>query len=117
MSAPTHVSPFDAPSTRSGQVGYASASTAQAAQATQATSSPVADAVIEIERTINRLDRAVDELAARLAPVRVTTIAANSEIPVSPVVHSPLFNALDSLNDRLRCVELTLTRISESLEI
>ncbi|HGP4432972.1 TPA: hypothetical protein ACLMYU_005255 [Pseudomonas aeruginosa] len=115
MSAPTPVSPFDAPSTRSGQVGYASASAAQAAEST--TSSPVADAVTEIERTINRLDRAVDELAARLAPVRVTTVAANNEIPVSPTVHSPLFNALDSLNDRLRYVELALTRVSESLEI
>lgn len=115
MSAPTHVSPFDAPSTRSGQVGYASASTAQAAQSTA--SSPVADAIVEIERTINRLDRAVDELAVRLTPVMLTTIKANNEVPVSPAVHSPLFNTLDSLNDRLRYVELALIRINESLEI
>lgn len=115
MFAPTPISPFDAPSTRSGQVGYASASAAQAAEST--TSSPVADAIVEIERTVNRLDRAVDELAARLAPVMLTTVKANNDVPVSPAVHSPLFNALDSLNDRLRCVELTLTRISESLEI
>ena len=115
MSAPTPVSPFDTPSTRSGQIGYAPASTAQAAEST--TSSPVADAIVEIERTINRLDHAVDELAARLAPIRVTTVAATNEVQASSAVHSPMFNALDSLNDRLRYVELALTRVSESLEI
>ncbi|BAU16394.1 hypothetical protein FDH89_gp66 [Pseudomonas phage phiR18] len=115
MSAPTHVSPFDTPSTRSGQVGYASASTAQAAQSTA--SSPVADAITEIECTTNRLIRAVDELATRLAPVSLTTVKRDNEVPVSDGVHSPLFNALDSLNNRLRYVELELTRVRDSLEI
>lgn len=94
---------------------HADLNTAQAAQSTA--SSPVADAIVEIERTVNRLDRAVDELAARLAPVMLTTVKANNDVPVSPAGHSPLFNALDSLNDRLRYVELALIKINESLEI
>lgn len=94
---------------------HADLNTAQAAQSTA--SSPVADAIVEIEHTVNRLDRAVDELAARLAPVMLTTVKANNDVPVSPAVHSPLFNALDSLNDRLRYVELALIKINESLEI
>ena len=95
---------------------HADLNTAQAAQSTA--SSPVAEAIVEIERTANRLIRAVDELAVRLAPVRMTTVKVDNEVATASAVHSsPMFNALDSLNDRLRYVELELTRVSESLEI
>lgn len=100
------------PSTRSGQVGYAAPAEPQVG------SSPVADAITEIEATVNRVDRAVDELAARLAPVSLSTaMPSRNNDCIAADVHSPMYRTLDALNDRLREIELTIATVTGALEV
>ncbi len=100
------------PSTRSGQVGYAAPAEPQVG------SSPVADAITEIEATVNRVDRAVDELAARLAPVSLSTAMPSRDAAcLAENAHSPLYHTLDALNDRLREIELTIATVTGALEV